>query len=83
VRARLLVGLVGMLLMIGSLAKLIQLTIQWAGNNPFTDTRALVLSTSFLVLGLQILSAVLFISIFSGRLSRMLEEGAAAESGAS
>ena len=83
VRARLLVGLVGMLLMIGSLAKLIQLTIQWAGNNPFTDTRALVLSTSFLVLGLQILSAVLFISIFSGRLSRMLEEGAAAKSGAS
>jgi glycosyltransferase involved in cell wall biosynthesis len=83
VRARLLVGLVGILLMIGSLAKLIQLTIQWAGNNPFTDTRALVLSTSFLVLGLQILSAVLFISIFSGRLSRMLEEGAAAKSGAS
>jgi glycosyltransferase involved in cell wall biosynthesis len=83
VRARLIVGLVGMLLMIGSLAKLIQLTIQWAGNNPFTDTRALVLSTSFLVLGLQILSAVLFISIFSGRLSRMLEEGAAAKSAAS
>ena len=83
VRARLLVGLVGILLMVGSLAKLIQLTIQWAGNNPFTDTRALVLSTSFLVLGLQILSAVLFISIFSGRLSRMLEEGAAAKSGAS
>ena len=83
VRARLLVALVGILLMIGSLAKLIQLTIQWAGNNPFTDTRALVLSTSFLVLGLQILSAVLFISIFSGRLSRMLEEGAAAKSGAS
>jgi glycosyltransferase involved in cell wall biosynthesis len=83
VRARLLVGLVGILLMVGSLAKLIQLTIQWAGNNPFTDTRALVLSTSFLVLGLQILSAVLFISIFSGRISRMLEEGAAAKSGAS
>jgi len=83
VRARLLVALVGILLMVGSIAKLIQLTIQWAGNNPFTDTRALVLSTSFLVLGLQILSAVLFISIFSGRLSRMLEEGAAAKSRAS
>src|SRR3954454_11520270 len=83
VRARLLVGLVGILLMVGSLAKLVQLTIQWAGNNPFTDTRALVLSTSFLVLGLQILSAVLFISIFSGRLSRMLEEDVAAKSGAS
>jgi len=83
VRARLLVALVGILLMVGSIAKLIQLTIQWAGNNPFTDTRALVLSTSFLVLGLQILSAVLFISIFSGRLSRMLEEGATAKSRAS
>jgi hypothetical protein len=53
-----------------SAAKLIQLTIQWAGNDPFTDTRALVLATTFLVLGLQIMSAVLFISIFSGRLYR-------------
>ena len=75
VRVRVVVGLVGIFVMIGSLAKLIQLTIQWAGNNPFTDTRALVLSTSFLVLGLQILSAVLFISIFSGRISRLAEEG--------
>ena len=58
-------------------AKLIQLTIQWAGNNVFTDTRGLVLTTSFLVLGLQVISAVLFISIFSGRLSRTLEEDAA------
>ena len=56
--------------MLGSIAKLIQLTIQWAGNNVFTDTRGLVLTTSFLVLGLQMISAVLFISIFSGRLSR-------------
>jgi glycosyltransferase involved in cell wall biosynthesis len=83
VRFRLGVGLVGLVLMLGSLAKLIQLTIQWAGNNVFTDTRALVLTTSFLVLGLQVISAVLFISIFSGRLSRMIEEDAAGESGAS
>ena len=61
--------------MVGSFAKLVQLTIQWAGNNVFTDTRALVLSTSFLVLGLQMLSAALFISIFSGRISRLAEEG--------
>jgi hypothetical protein len=81
VRFRLLVGVLGLLLMLGSLAKLAQLTIQWAGNNAFTDTRGLVLTTSFLVLGLQVISAVLFISIFSGRLSRMLEEDAAAESG--
>jgi glycosyltransferase involved in cell wall biosynthesis len=83
VRFRLGVGLVGLVLMLGSLAKLIQLTIQWAGNNVFTDTRGLVLTTSFLVLGLQVISAVLFISIFSGRLSRMIEEDAATKSGAS
>jgi hypothetical protein len=75
VRFRLGVAILGLLLMLGSFAKLVQLTIQWAGNNIFTDTRALVLSTSFLVLGLQILSAALFISIFSGRISRLAEEG--------
>ena len=74
VRFRLAVGVIGLVLMLGSFAKLIQLTIQWAGNNVFTDTRGLVLTTSFLVLGLQIISAVLFISIFSGRLSRLAEE---------
>lgn len=73
VRFRLAVGMLGLVLMVGSLAKLTQLTIQWAGNNVFTDTRALVLSTSFLVLGLQIISAVLFISIFSGRITRLAE----------
>src|SRR5829696_555549 len=75
VRFRLGVAGLGMALMVGSFAKLIQLTIQWAGNNVFTDTRALVLATSFLVLGLQMLSAALFISIFSGRISRLAEEG--------
>jgi glycosyltransferase involved in cell wall biosynthesis len=83
VRFRLGVGLLGLLLLLGSIGKLIQLTIQWAGNNVFTDTRGLVLTTSFLVLGLQVISAVLFISIFSGRLSRMIEEDAAEHSGAS
>ncbi len=77
VRFRLGVAALGALLMVGSFAKLVQLTIQWAGNNVFTDTRALVLSTSFLVLGLQMLSAALFISIFSGRISRLAEEGSA------
>jgi glycosyltransferase involved in cell wall biosynthesis len=70
-------GLVTFLL---SAAKLIQLTFQWAGNDPFTDTRALVLATTFLVLGLQILSAVLFISIFSGRIGRVAEAGLAERS---
>ena len=83
VRFRLGVGLLGLVLLLGSIGKLIQLTIQWAGNNVFTDTRGLVLTTSFLVLGLQVISAVLFISIFSGRLSRMVEEDAAERSGAS
>jgi glycosyltransferase involved in cell wall biosynthesis len=83
VRFRLGVGLLRLVLLLGSVAKLIQLTIQWAGNNVFTDTRGLVLTTSFLVLGLQVISAVLFISIFSGRLSRMVEEEDAAKSGAS
>jgi glycosyltransferase involved in cell wall biosynthesis len=76
VRFRLLMASLGMLLMVGSLAKLIQLTVQWAGNNIFTDTRALVLATSFLVLGLQMLSAALFISIFSGRIGRLAERRA-------
>jgi Glycosyl transferase family 2 len=68
--ARLTIAGVGGLLMLGGAAKLIQLTIQWAGNEIFDDTRALVLATTALVLGLQILSAVLFISIFSGRIYR-------------
>jgi cellulose synthase/poly-beta-1,6-N-acetylglucosamine synthase-like glycosyltransferase len=73
VRVRLTVASFGLLMMLASLAKLIQLTIQWAGTEPFTDTRALVLATTFLVLGLQIISAALFISIFSGRISKIAE----------
>jgi hypothetical protein len=73
VRFRLGVAGLGMALMVGSFAKLVQLTVQWAGSNAFSDTRALVLSTTFLVLGLQMLSAALFISIFSGRISRLAE----------
>jgi glycosyltransferase involved in cell wall biosynthesis len=64
----------GLLLILGSAAKLIQLTINWAGDKVFTDTHALVLASAVGVLGLQILSAVLFISIFSGRLGRFEDE---------
>ncbi|MGZ5311928.1 MAG: hypothetical protein ACXWZK_09480, partial [Solirubrobacterales bacterium] len=67
---RLSIAAVAALLIVGGGGKLVQLTIEWAGDDPFTDTRALVLATTSLVLGLQILSAVLFISIFSGRLYR-------------
>jgi hypothetical protein len=79
---RLAVASFGLLMALVSLAKLIQLTIQWAGNDPFTDTRALVLATTFLVLGLQIISAALFISIFSGRISRIAEGQLPERSGA-
>jgi glycosyltransferase involved in cell wall biosynthesis len=72
-RFRLAVASFGLVMALVSLAKLVQLTIQWAGNDPFTDTRALVLSTTFLVLGLQIISATLFISIFAGRIRRIAE----------
>jgi hypothetical protein len=78
---RLSIAGLGLLVFLVSAAKLIQLTIQWAGTDPFTDTRALVLSTTFLVLGLQILSAVLFISIFSGRIGRVAEARLAERSG--
>jgi GT2 family glycosyltransferase len=77
-RFRVAVASLGLVMMLVSLAKLIQLTVQWAGNDPFTDTRALVLATTFLVLGLQIISATLFISIFSGRI-RSLAEGSLTE----
>jgi glycosyltransferase involved in cell wall biosynthesis len=72
-RVRLSIAGVGALLILGASAKLIQLTVEWAGNDPFTDTRALVLSTTFLVLGLQMISAMFFLSIFSGRLYRHQE----------
>jgi glycosyltransferase involved in cell wall biosynthesis len=77
VRVRIGVAGFGLVMMLVSLAKLIQLTVQWAGNEVFTDTRALVLSTTFLVLGLQIISAALFISIFSGRIGKLAEGGLA------
>jgi glycosyltransferase involved in cell wall biosynthesis len=64
---------VGFLMILGAVAKLIQLTVDWAGAEVFTDTRSLVLASAVGVLGLQILSAVLFISIFSGRLTRFDE----------
>jgi glycosyltransferase involved in cell wall biosynthesis len=80
-RFRLVVAVIGLVVMLASFTKLVQLTIVWAGNNVFTDTRALVLATTFLVLGLQIISAVLFISNFSGRISRLVEEHSVERSG--
>ena len=64
------------LLMIGSHREADSAHDPVGGEQPVhRHAAALVLSTSFLVLGLQMLSAVLFISIFSGRISRLAEEG--------
>jgi hypothetical protein len=49
-----------------------RIAIGWvtAGAGLFFDTRAVVLNATLLVWGLQIVSAALFLSIFSGRLQR-------------
>ncbi len=54
-----------------SAIRLTSLVVAWIsqGAGDFVETEALVLSASFLVFGLQILSAGLFLSIFSGRLA--------------
>jgi len=65
------VGL-GLALTVGAMFQLLQLIVHWltTGAGLFFDTRAVVLSASVMVLGLQVMSAALFLSIFSGRLRR-------------
>ena len=50
---------------------LIALVVSWvsAGAGDFLETESLVIAASFLVFGLQLMSAGLFLSIFSGRLA--------------
>ncbi len=50
----------------------VRITVGWinSGAGLFFDTRAVVLDATLLVWGLQIVSAALFLSIFSGRLQR-------------
>jgi hypothetical protein len=52
-----------------------QMTIRWVTTGPvvFTETRALVLAATLMVLGLQIVSAALFLSIFASRLQRLAQ----------
>ncbi len=48
----------------------------WWNNHPgpFQDIRSLLVASTILIWGLQLLSAVLFISIFAGRLRKFIEE---------
>jgi hypothetical protein len=52
-----------------------QMIIRWITVGPvvFTETRALVLAVTLMVLGLQVVSAALFLSIFAGRLQRLAQ----------
>ena len=64
-------ALVGLLFAIGAGVWLAALVVSWFGQGAgaFVETEQLVASASFFVFGLQLLSAGLFLSIFSGRLA--------------
>lgn len=61
----------GALMAVGGAAWLLTLIFTWFGEGAgaFFDTGPLVLSASLFVFGLQLMSAALFLSIFSGRLA--------------
>ena len=65
-------GGIGFIMTAASVVKIGQLVTRWiaGGRGPFEETRALVLASTVLVWGLQLLSAALFVSIFAGRLRR-------------
>jgi hypothetical protein len=64
-------ALTGVLLSLGGAIWLLNLVLTWIGEGAgdFLDTGSLVLSASMFVFGLQLMSAGLFLSIFSGRLA--------------
>jgi hypothetical protein len=64
--------MLGLVMTLLALLDVAHLIISWltSGAGLFFDTRAVVLNATLLVWGLQILSAALFLSIFSGRLQR-------------
>jgi len=66
-------GLFGFAMTLGAAGYVAALVLSWfrSGAGLFHATREVVLSASVLVLGLQILSAALFLSIFAGRLERL------------
>jgi glycosyltransferase involved in cell wall biosynthesis len=67
------ISLIGFLLFFIGLVGMVVLGFEWflQGRGAFTNTRGLVLIAVVLVLGLQLLSASLFVSIFSGRISKV------------
>jgi glycosyltransferase involved in cell wall biosynthesis len=66
-------ALLGFMLTVGAVGTIVSLVYSWlsTGAGLFFATREVVLSASVMVLGLQILSAALFLSIFAGRLERL------------
>lgn len=76
-RLRLSVAVIGSGLMLAALVEMVLLIGRWvlAGlPGLFEETRDLVLASTVLVGGLQLLSAALFLSIFAGRLQRLERE---------
>ncbi len=69
---RLGMGGLGLLLVLAAGFRITQLAVDWyaGGAGIFLETRPVVLASTALVWGLQILSAALFLSIFAGRLKR-------------
>ena len=68
-------AVVGLVMAVWAAVSIAQMTIRWVTTGPvvFTETRALVLAATLMVLGLQIVSAALFLSIFAGRLQRLAQ----------
>jgi hypothetical protein len=66
---------VGFLMAIWGAVNVAQMIIRWITVGPvvFTETRALVLAATLAMLGLQIISAALFLSIFASRLQRLAQ----------
>jgi len=75
-RVRLGGAALGALLMAAGLIVILDLALSWTlgGAGEFTQTRPLVLAAVSLVLGLQVISAALFVSIFAGRLSHRMAQ---------
>jgi Glycosyl transferase family 2 len=68
----------GLLMTLYAVLDILRTIVGWitSGAGLFFDTRAVVLNATLLVWGLQILSAALFLSIFSGRLERSQPDSA-------
>ena len=66
---------VGLVLALWAAVSIARMIMRWIVIGPviFTETRALVLAATLMVLGLQIVSAALFLSIFAGRLQRLAQ----------